>query len=269
MDIHDLRSLDRDTIGAVRRQAPATPISRTRRAEHQFFTGYMLAVVLVIFAGFAPSFYLRGIAAPAALLAPLRWDTIIHGVLASLFMIAFPLQAWLAASNRMKAHIAIGKWAFALGAVLVPLGYVTGSFAYHAVRPVPIPRDMIVSFVALPLFASLSLALTLWVCWRWRYDGAAHNRLMVTLACQMADPAIFRLPIVPMDPAGLLIIQTIMLATLVPLWIWDLVTIGRIHRGTLWGSAIFAGEVVLRTVVMPTAGWAALVHALPLYGQPL
>lgn len=269
MNIPDLRSLDHDTMAAGRRKASATPMSGRRRAEHQFFTGYMIAVILVIFAGFAPSFYLRGIVAPPTPLAPLRWDMIVHGVLASLFMIAFPLQAWLAASKRIKAHIAVGKWVFAIGAVLVPLGYVTGAFAYHAVRPVPIPREMMVSFVALPLFASLSLALTLWVCWRCRYDGAVHKRLMVALACQMADPAIFRLPIVTLDPAGLIIIQVIMLATLIPLWMWDLATIGRIHRGTLLGSAIFAGEIVLRTVLMPTAAWSAVVHALPLYGQPL
>ncbi len=240
--------------------------ARTR--EHRFFSGYMLAIIAIIFAGFAPSFYLRGIATAAAPLAPLRWDMIVHGVLASLFMAAFPVQAWLAASRRMKAHIALGRWAFALGAALVPLGYVTGAQAYHAVRPVPVPREMLEPFIALPLFGSLFLGIALLVAWRCRFDVATHKRLMVAMACLMADPAIFRLPIVEPGPAGLLVIQMLMLATLVPLWLWDIATLGRVHRGTAVGSVIFAGDIGLRTLVMPTAAWAALVHTLPLYGAP-
>lgn len=228
----------------------------------------MLALVAVIFAGFAPSFYLRGIAPAVAPLAPLRWDMIVHGILASVFMAAFPAQSWLAASGRIKAHIVLGKWAFRLGAVLVPLGYVAGANAYHAVRPVPIPREMLEPFIAFPLFGCLFLGIALLVAWRRRFDGPTHKRLMVAMACLMADPAIFRLPIVEQGPTGLLVIQALMLGTLLPLWLWDIATFGRVHRGTAIGSAIFAGEVVLRTLVMPTATWAALVHALPLYGAP-
>lgn len=268
MNMQPTGSLARGTGGPLRQPGQAKPATLSWRSEHGFFTSYMLAAVLIIFAGFAPSFYLRGIVPPVNPLAPLRWDMILHGVLASLFMLAFPLQAWLAATRRINIHVAVGKWTFALGAGLVPLGYLAGAHAYHAVRPVPIPPDMIEGLVALPLFGSLSLGLTLWMGWRRRYDGAFHKRLMVTLACQMADPAIIRLPIVKLDPTGLLVIQGIMLATLAPLWIWDLATNGRLHRGTLIGSTVFAGEVILRTLLMPTAGWATFVHSLPLYGLP-
>lgn len=246
----------------------ARPGSSSRTREQRFFTGYMLTIIAIIFAGFAPSFYLRGIAPAPAPLAPLRWDMIVHGILASLFMAAFPVQTWLAGRGRIKAHIMLGKWAFALGAVLVPLGYLAGAQAYHAVRPVPIPREMLEPFMAFPLFGSVFLGIALLVAWRRRFDGPTHKRLMVAMACLMADPAIFRLPIVEQGPAGLLIIQILMLATLVPLWIWDIATLGRAHRGTVIGSIIFAGEVALRTLVMPTAAWAAVVHTLPLYGMP-
>lgn len=251
--------------GAV---AKAARRHRPRTREHVFFGGYMVAIVAIIFAGFAPSFYLRGIAPAATPLAPVRWDMAIHGVLASLFMLAFPLQAWLAARGRIQAHITLGKWTFLLGAALVPLGYVIGAGAYHAVRPVPIPREMLEPFMVLPLFASLFLGVALWVAWRRRFDGPTHKRLMVAIACLMADPAIFRLPIVEPGPNGFLAIQALMLATLLPLWLWDLATLGRVHRGTAIGSALFTGEIIVRTLVMPTSAWAALVHALPLYGIP-
>lgn len=235
-------------------------------AAHLFFTGYMTIICAIIFLGFAPSFYLRGLAPSAAPLAPLRWDMAAHGVLASLFMLAFPAQSWLAARGRMNAHIAVGKWAFVLGALLVPLGYLVGARAYHAERPVPIPADLVEAFVALPLFGSAFLGLALWLAWRHRFNGAAHKRMMVCIACQMADPAIFRLPIFEMGPAGIAAIQGLMLATLLPLWLWDFATMGRIHRGTVVGSAIFASELCLRTLIMPTGAWAGLVHSLPLYG---
>ncbi|MFT3810131.1 MAG: hypothetical protein QM698_09455 [Micropepsaceae bacterium] len=247
---------------------PRTKTPGSRRAESVFITAYLTVLIAIIFIGFSPSFYLRGVVEPAAPLAPLRIETIVHAALASVFMIAFPLQGFLAARRRMKAHIRIGRWAFVLGAVLVPIGYVAGAGAYHAVRPVPVPREMMEAFVSLPLFGSAALALALWLGWRSRLDGATHKRLIVTLACMMADPAIFRLPIWTMGPEGLVFIQAVMLATLAPLWIWDLATLRRIHKGTLIGSAVFAGEVVLRTLIMPTEGWTALVHALPLYGAP-
>lgn len=245
---------------------------RARRAalsaESKFFTGYMLCILTVIFVGFAPSYYLRGIAPAAAPLAPLRPDTVIHGALASLFMLAFPFQAWLAARRRFKAHIRVGNWAFLIGALLVPLGYLVGARAYHAARPVPIPSELAEAFMVFPLFGSLSMGLTLWLAWRTRCDGATHKRMMVALACQMADPAIFRLPIFEMNPSGLVATQILMLSTLIPLLLWDVGKLGRIQRGTIIGSTIFVGDIVLRTIVMPTATWTDIVHALPMYGLP-
>lgn len=260
-----------DVAPVAHRSTDPTPRNAARQAhsgEHVFFTGYMLILIGLIFAGFAPSFYLRGVITPAAALTPLRPDIVVHGILASLFMLAFPVQAWLAARRRFKAHIRIGNWAFALGASLVPLGYVAGAGAFHAVRPVPIPPEMAAAFVAFPLFGSLFLGLALWGAWRTRFEGATHKRMMVALACQMADPAIFRLRLFELDAGGLIAVQILMLATLMPLFLWDIGKLGRIHRGTLIGSGIFVGEVILRTLVMPTDAWAAFVHALPMYGLP-
>jgi hypothetical protein len=245
--------------------APPRRPGVSKRAEHLFYTFYMTALVAVIFAGFAPSFYLRGIAPSAAPLDELRAAMIVHGLMMSAFMLAFPVQAWLAGQRRLKAHVALGKAAFALGVVLLPVAYVTGAGSYHAARP-GISDAMAVSFMVLPLFGVVTLGIGLWIAWAKRYEAQTHKRLMIAIACAMTDPAIFRMPIWVQGPEGLLFIQAVMLATLIPLWLWDLITLRRVHKGTLIGSGLFVGVVVLRTLAMPTAAWAAVVHALPLYG---
>lgn len=254
------------TFNAARGSELQTRAPRAdRRSENRFFTGYVIALTALIFAGFAPTFYLRGIMPAQAALTPLMPLTIAHGIIATLFMAAFPLQGLLAGLGRIRQHMLVGKAALGLAASMIPLGYVMGAASYHG-HP-EMDDAFATAFTALPLFGSVTLAIALPLVWFTRFEAQTHKRLIVCLACMMADPAIFRLPLVGARDAGLLIAQLIMVLTLVPLFVRDLVVDGRIHRGTLMGAGLFAAIMVVRTLVMPTAAWAEVVHALPLYGM--
>src|SRR5690606_10212088 len=111
------------------REAPA------KRTERRFFSFYTLALAAIVFAGFAPSFYVRGIVEPYHPLAPLRPEVVLHGFLAGAFMLMFPLQSWLIATNRRALHMKIGNWGFVLGLLMLPVGYVVAAGTYHAVAP--------------------------------------------------------------------------------------------------------------------------------------
>jgi hypothetical protein len=72
--------------------------------DRVFFTSMAAIVLVVIFIGFAPSYYLRGI-----LPAPHPYEAIspvvmIHGLVFSAWVILFGIQASLVATNRVAVH---------------------------------------------------------------------------------------------------------------------------------------------------------------------
>jgi hypothetical protein len=235
-----------------------------KREERLFFSSYAIALTIVIFAGFAPSFYLRGIVAPYHRLAPLRPEVIFHGMLAGAFILLYPLQTWLIATGRRAWHIRVGNWGFVLGLLMLPLGYFVAASFYRVLANLPpnlgIRPALVVTF---PLLDLVALAILLAVAWRKRFDVQAHKRLMILIACGLADPAISRLPL---GGEGLLAALTA--GTVLPLWLWDLARNRRIHWATLFGSGLLFVKLLSRPLVAPTDGWATLVGALPGFGAP-
>jgi hypothetical protein len=90
---------------------------------------------------------------------------------------------------------------------------------------------------------------------------------MLVIACLLAGAAIFRLPIWDRSGiAGFFVIHLALFATLLPLWLWDWRTRGRLHRATVLGSGILAVDMFGRLLIAQTAAWAAFVRLLPGFG---
>lgn len=244
-------------------QTPA-PAAARRRAEHRFFIGYMIAMALVILIGFAPSFFLRGLVTTPNPLRPMRADALVHGLIATPLVLLFPIQALLVSLGRQRLHIALGKAGFILALTMVPLLYVVGSFSY---RTTPPPMASLAPVMAsLVLFALPAMAALLWLGWRFRFDGQAHKRFMAAFACLLTGPALSRMPLFPPPPAGIAATELVVLALLIPIWLWDLRTQRQLHWAAAAGTAIITGQTVFRLALMNTNGWAAFVGGLPGYG---
>lgn len=244
---------------------PARPIGKN--AERLFFSTYVVVIAAVIIAGFVPSFYLRGVVEPRAPLAPLRPDIVVHGVISTAFLLVFPLQAWLIASGRRALHMKLGNWGFALGAAFLLSLYVVTAFSHHQ-APTDIPGVTPAMFSAPSLFAVFAAAVLLALAWKKRFDGQAHKRLMVTLACLIAGPGIARLPGVPPPPAAFVVVDGIIVAATLPLLAWDLVTRGRPHWATLAGMAAILLMFAATVLSGPFPALTAFVAILPGIGWP-
>lgn len=232
--------------------------------ERLFFSSYATALALVIFAGFAPSFYLRGLVPPYHPLGPLRPEVILHGIVAGSFILLYPLQTWLIATGRRAWHIRLGNFGFALALVMLPLGYFIAATLYRILLTLQPTLGINPSIlVAFPLLDLIALTILLAIAWRKRFDAQAHKRLMILIACGLADPAISRMPL-----GGEVLLTALTAGSVLPLWAWDFAKNRRLHWATLLGSVILFAKLLVRPLVAPTDGWAALVAALPGFAAP-
>ena len=251
-------------MAKVYAELPNVSRQRGRAAAHWFFSGYMVSIALILFAGFAPSFFLRGVIHTPMPLRPFRLDIIIHSMVAAPLVLLLPLQAVLIFAKQVRMHIIVGRLGFGLGVALIPVLYVVGSYSYRLAPSEQLPFAP--AMASLVLLALPAIAALLAVAWWKRFNAQAHKRLMVAFACLLTGPALSRMPIFPPPPAGIAFTEVAVLLLLVPLWMWDLVTRSRVHWATLAGTAIIGAQSAVRLLVMGTSGWANFVERLPAYG---
>src|ERR671910_2855207 len=75
-----------------------------RQRDRWFFTGMAMAIVLTIFAGFAPSYYLKGVFGTP----PISTFLHLHGILFTSWILLFLTQTSLVAAGRTGVHRRLG-----------------------------------------------------------------------------------------------------------------------------------------------------------------
>src|SRR5579859_1505495 len=90
-----------------------------KRSDRQFFPWLALFFGLLVFAGFAPSFYLHSL-----FHRPLPASQLIefHGALMTGWILLFLAQTFLVETGRLSWHRQMGIAGFAYAALIVPLG---------------------------------------------------------------------------------------------------------------------------------------------------
>ena len=102
-------------------KSPVVPPGTDRR----FFTGLAVAVALTVFAGFAPTYYLKGLYGTPVLSPFLHF----HGMLFTSWILLFVAQTTLVAAKRTDLHRRLGI----VGALLAVAMLVVGAVGQHPV----------------------------------------------------------------------------------------------------------------------------------------
>jgi hypothetical protein len=222
--------------------------------DRVFFTSMAAIVLVVIFIGFAPSYYLRGI-----LPAPHPYEAIspvvmLHGLVFSAWVILFGIQASLVATNRVAVHRRLGTVGMVLIAIMIPLAILTALQGVDRPfsRPPGIPglTWLAVPLLDIPVFGGLIVAAL-----AFRRTPAIHKRLMLIAMIDLLQPALGRIPDPAWLPIALSPVQT--LVFLLPLIAWDLFTLKRIHPATLWGSVVTAAVMFTVPLIWTSPAWLA------------
>ena len=238
----------------------ATRTMRTRasiKAERLFYLSMAAAIFVLVVWGFAPSFYFRAAMTPPASYIDrpdwLSWTFIAHGVLFTVWLVLFAVQTVLIGSKRLPLHKQIGRSIYPLYFLIVAsglfIGYLGARHGFHAV-----PLDS-VTFSALPWLVILAFAVLGWAGLNERRDPQRHKRLMLLATIAIADAGIARVTFLHFTPMWMS--PTVLM--LIPLPLWDLATLRRIHPATIIGTAIVAAALMLSVPLGMTEPWHAFV----------
>jgi len=233
-------------------------------SERAFFSGMALLTTAIILWGFAPSFFLRGIAPPLVHsyldppLQPIRWLYIAHGLVFSLWVALCLTQVSLVASGRSAVHRRLGRIAFVLAPVMVVFGLVVSSYAArHGFHDVAVPA---VTFSTVPVSDLLLYAAFVTAAIVTRRQPQTHKRWMLFAMIVIAEAGWARIG--ALNPASLPQWLSAELLLLLPIIAWDLMRLGRLNVATVWGSLAITAVFSLRLWLGATPAWHALVGGI-------
>jgi hypothetical protein len=257
-------ALGSELQGAFRMATVAAPASDRRASERKFYSRMAIFLVAVVFLGFAPSFYLRGVVPPYPRPNPtLPPSVMFHGLMFTLWMALLVIQTQLVSTRRTETHMKLGTASMLLAIALIPVMYITGVWAVARHSHPPFTDDL--NWTAIPLAVIPAFAFLVYEAWRRRKQAQWHKRLMLSATIIFAaGPGFSRIPLAPPTFWGFtaqLLGGTLLL--FLPLFIWDGRTEGKIHPATLTGYAVASAAAIIPLALIYTNSWASVAAKLP------
>jgi len=212
-------------------------------------------MAVVVFIGFARTFYLRFLFPEAQELAAPEPVFLVHGVVLSAWMLLLVGQAVLISRRGVSLHRSLGWFGAALAVAVVVLGIHGATVA--AQRPggfvgVPFPP---LQFLALPFLTMVFFGSLVALAIAWRGKPQYHKRSMLLATVTLLEAAIIRIPLdfiaagVPFTSFGSACLFIVALA------IYDKRMLGKLHPVTLWGGIAVILSQPLGLLIMNTQAW--------------
>jgi uncharacterized membrane protein len=213
--------------------------------DRTFFTTIAAMVLVMVFIGFAPTFFLK-----EALDAPeLSLRVHVH----AMFFTAWPLlllgQALLIRGKNYELHRTLGVVGVCLVVGIVITGYtvVLGKPRFNAFER---------AFIFTPMLTLILFPLFVFAAIRFRRDAGTHKRLMLLATIMLVTGATRRALHLLGFEVGLYETHFITYALfLLPLVIFDITRLHRLHPATAWGGAILLLRHALQSMVGYTDQW--------------
>ena len=222
--------------------------------ERPLYALAAMAALLVVFGGFAPTYYLKTFSS-APDLSRLKH---LHGLVMTAWFVLFLVQARLVAAGRTALHRRLGLAGVAVAALVVCVGTALAlasaraGFSPPGMAPLP--------FLALPLgdMVFFSALFTAAIVLRRRSDW--HKRLMVLASLGLIAPAVARMLswIGLGGPAIFGLVDLLILACIAS----DTMKNRRLHPAFGWGFAFLLLTQGARIAISQTAAWKSFAGRL-------
>jgi hypothetical protein len=226
----------------------------TTHVRSRFFFGLTVALIVIVFVGFAPTFYLDPWFDTATDDHPFPTYLVIHAALLTAWFAGLVVQSALITRGRVDVHRKLGVIAAGVAAGVVVMGVIA------TIEAIPHAPDVLVTANSwnLLVFAVLVAA----AIWK-RSRPQVHRRLMLIAAISIIGPAVSPqrmfgayLQSLLVDVVQIPLPLVFWVVLIVPMIVNDLLTMRRVHAATAWGVGAKA-TATLATVTMVNSGAAA------------
>ncbi|HEV2828724.1 MAG TPA: hypothetical protein VGW76_14090 [Pyrinomonadaceae bacterium] len=227
-----------------------SPAITRRRRERWFYLGITIAFVITVFAGFAPTYYLR----PVFTVTPLMPLLHLHGLVFSSWLVLFLVQTTLVAAHRTDIHRRLGIVGGVIAGLMVLVGFITAVIrAAQGASPPGAPPALV--FLVVPIGDILVFSILVSAGFYFRRRPDVHKRLMLFATISILAAAVARLPFSFIATGGPPVFFAISDIFILVILLYDLITLRRIHRITALASLLIIGSQPLRLMIGGTQAW--------------
>jgi len=235
--------------------APEESASRLRF----FFVVMACAVIVTVFAGFAPTFYLRGSFTQTR---PMSVLLHVHGIVFSAWVSLFLVQTLLIARGARRLHQRFGWVGAGIAAAMISL--VAAAVIEELRRANGFPPPPLA--LALSAFDIIVFAMLVGTALYFRKRPDWHKRFMLSATIVLLGAPMFRAVVHSLgrgDMAKVSIVSTLLVdAFFLPCFAYDLLTRRRIHPAYLVALALIVLDQVAQATVVSWTPWVNFSQAL-------
>ena len=223
------------------------------RRHPAFFPALSSVLIVLVFLGFAPTYYLRPVSA-----GPIPAYLHVHGAAMTAWFLLLLVQTALIAARRRGAHRRLGIAGACVAVVIVVLNPLVVVWSVPHLMAGNGSTQLTALIVVADLILVGIFAALVGLAIRWRRYPEIHSRMLVLASLAVSGPALGRLSL---NLAGTPLPGVIALMTL-PLLVvvHDRVVMKWVHPVSAWGATAIVGSTLISIAIANTAAGATIVR---------
>jgi hypothetical protein len=220
-----------------------------------FFPAMSLLLIVFVFLGFAPTYYLR----PAAA-GPIPGYLHVHGAAMTAWFLLLLVQTVLIATGRRGVHRQLGVAGAIVALVIVALNPLVVAWSVPHLLAGNNSTQLTALIVVSDLLAIGIFLVFVGLAIRWRRYPETHSRMLLLASLAVSGPALgrFSLTLTGTPLLGIICLMSLPLLVVVH----DRVMMKRVHRASVWGAAAIVGSLVVSIAISNSTAGGAIVRWL-------
>ena len=229
----------------------------TRTRDRRIGVAVAVFVPLVVFIGFARSYFLKAYFDFPPLPSMLVHA---HALTMTAWVALFVAQVWFVASHRTRLHMKLGISGSVLALLVFGIGILTTLAS--AARGSAVPGWEPLRFLVVPLGDMLAFGALVGTGLYYRRKMDFHKRLMLLSALNLLPAAVARIPLDLIQSNGALAYYGIPDLCVVALVAYDTIKERRLHTAYFWGATLLILSHPLRVMLSNTEIWIRIAEPL-------
>ena len=227
----------------------ATPSARRHPV---FFPAMSSLLIVLVFLGFAPTYYLRPVAA-----GPIPGYLHVHGAAMTMWFLLLLVQTALIATGRRALHRRLGIAGACVAVVIVALNPLVVAWSVPHLLAGNGSTELTALIVVGDLLVVGMFLVMVGLAIRWRRHPETHSRMLLLASLAVSGPALgrFSISLTGTPLPGLIALMALPLLVVVH----DRVMMKRVHPASAWGAAAIIGTLVISIAIANTPAGGAIV----------